>query len=178
MSIYPPNNTTPKSPSGNYLWNWLGSPLKKFAAALSPYMGGGDAGVKKYVAQLGQTGTNAPVPIVLEDTTGLSMTWERQYLGVYFLRFNADVPLDKIFIPGTSSWTNAAPNVVVIPLTDQNSSGNFITGYLNVYLQQSFNPATASGIYMNTLDANGINLVEWNTLFGDSKFYFEFRIYP
>lgn len=41
MSTYPPNNTTPKSPSGSYLWNWLGSPLKKFAAALAPYLGGG-----------------------------------------------------------------------------------------------------------------------------------------
>lgn len=176
MSIYPPNNIAPKK-GLSYVWNYLGSSLKTLASALQPYMGG-DTGVKKYVAQIGQTGTNDPVPIVLEDTTGLSMTWERQDLGVYFLRFNADVPLDKIFIPGTSSWTNAAPNVVVIPLTDQNSSGNFITGYLNVYLQQSFNPATASGIYMNTLDANGINLVEWNTLFGDSKFYFEFRVYP
>ena len=38
MSIYPPNTTTPKSGSGNYLWNWLGSSLKKFGAALSPFI--------------------------------------------------------------------------------------------------------------------------------------------
>ena len=39
MSIYPPNQTTPKS--GNYVWNWLGSSIKKFAQALSPYISGG-----------------------------------------------------------------------------------------------------------------------------------------
>lgn len=136
-------------------------------------------GHKSYVAQLGQTGTNDPVPIVLEDTTGLSMTWERQNLGVYYLDFNTDIPLDKIFIPGTSSWTNMAPNAIVMPLTDQNNSGNYITGYLQIYLSESPTPTMAQGIYINTAAGSGTNdLVEWNTLFGDSKFYFEFRLYP
>lgn len=43
MAIYPPNQTTPAKGSGNYVWNWLGSSLKKFAAALQPYLGGGDS---------------------------------------------------------------------------------------------------------------------------------------
>jgi uncharacterized protein (DUF2345 family) len=42
MATYPPNQTTPVKGSGNYLWNWLGTPLKKFAEALQPYVGGGD----------------------------------------------------------------------------------------------------------------------------------------
>lgn len=41
MATYPPNQTTPARGSGNYVWNWLSSPLKKFAAALQPYLGGG-----------------------------------------------------------------------------------------------------------------------------------------
>lgn len=41
MATYPPNQTTPTRGSGNYVWNWLGSSLKKFAAALQPYLGGG-----------------------------------------------------------------------------------------------------------------------------------------
>lgn len=41
MATYPPNTITPKKGSDGYLWNWLGSPLKKFAAALQPYIGGG-----------------------------------------------------------------------------------------------------------------------------------------
>lgn len=40
MATYPPNQTTPVKGSGNYLWNWLGTPLKKFAEALQPYVGG------------------------------------------------------------------------------------------------------------------------------------------
>lgn len=36
MSVYPPNTTTPKS--GNYVWNWLGTSLKKFAEVLSTYL--------------------------------------------------------------------------------------------------------------------------------------------
>lgn len=40
MATYPPNQTTPGKGSGNYLWNWLGTPLKKFAEALQPYVGG------------------------------------------------------------------------------------------------------------------------------------------
>jgi hypothetical protein len=42
MATYPSNQTTPVKGSGNYLWNWLGTPLKKFAEALQPYVGGGD----------------------------------------------------------------------------------------------------------------------------------------
>lgn len=41
MATYPPNNTIPRKGSDNYLWNWLGAPLKRFAEALSPYIGGG-----------------------------------------------------------------------------------------------------------------------------------------
>ena len=40
-------------------------------------------GVKKYVALLSQTGTNAPVATVLENTIG-DIVWSRQELGVYF----------------------------------------------------------------------------------------------
>ena len=38
--IYPANTTSPKK-GLNYVWSWLGSSLKSFAAALSPYMSGG-----------------------------------------------------------------------------------------------------------------------------------------
>ena len=38
MATYPPNQTTPSKGSGNYLWNWLGTPLKKFAEALQSYI--------------------------------------------------------------------------------------------------------------------------------------------
>lgn len=38
MATYPPNQTTPAKGSNGYLWNWLGTSLKKFAAALAPYL--------------------------------------------------------------------------------------------------------------------------------------------
>lgn len=48
MATYPPNTTVPKKGSDGYLWNWLGTPLRKFAAALSPYMGTGGGGFSNY----------------------------------------------------------------------------------------------------------------------------------
>lgn len=44
MATYPFNQTTPKKGSDGYLWNWLGSPLKKFAQAIQPYISGGGGG--------------------------------------------------------------------------------------------------------------------------------------
>lgn len=106
MSTYPPNQTTPKS--GNYLWNWLGSPLKKFAAALSPYMGGGDVGYKKYVALLRQTGIDPPVATVLENTIGGNPTWSRLNDGEYNLTFDSPFDLDKTFCSATLSYNQDA----------------------------------------------------------------------
>lgn len=102
--IYPSNQTTPKS--GNYLWNWLGSPLKKFAAALSPYMGGGDVGYKTYVALLTQTGTDAPVATVLENTLGSDIIWNYELTGVYYGDNINFADPSKVFISFTANQTS------------------------------------------------------------------------
>lgn len=71
----------------NYLWNYLGSSLKSFAAALSPYLGG-DNGVKRYKALLTQTGIDPPVADVLENTLGEDVIWQYGFQGNYFAIFN------------------------------------------------------------------------------------------
>ncbi len=45
--IYPANTTPPKK-GLNYVWNWLGSSLKSFATALSPYLTSGGVIVTNY----------------------------------------------------------------------------------------------------------------------------------
>lgn len=44
MAIYPPNTTLPKSSSGNYLWNWIASPVENFAKKIASLMGLNDLG--------------------------------------------------------------------------------------------------------------------------------------
>lgn len=46
-------------------------------------VGGGGASYLKYVALLTQTGTDAPVATVLENTLGGTVVWTRSDIGVY-----------------------------------------------------------------------------------------------
>ena len=77
MAIYLPNTTTPKK-GLNYVWSWLGSSLKNFAAALQPYLGGGES-YKKYVALFDSSFNQT----VLENTLGQDIVWTYDGVGVY-----------------------------------------------------------------------------------------------
>ena len=52
----------------NYVWNYLGTTLKEFKVKLLGY--------RSYTALLNQTGTDAPIATVLENTLGGDITWE------------------------------------------------------------------------------------------------------
>lgn len=108
MAIYPPNQTTPAKGSGNYLWNWLGSSLKKFGAAISPYITGGDP-YKKYVALLTQENTDPPVATyIIENTIG-SITYSYLGVGSYILTLPEPVLYEKlVVITGVNSQQDPA----------------------------------------------------------------------
>lgn len=62
-------------------------------AAVKPYL--------VYVALLNQSGTNAPVAIVLENTLGGTIVWTRTSQGMYIGTLTGVFTLNKTFIPTT-----------------------------------------------------------------------------
>lgn len=99
MSTYPPNQTTPKS--GNYLWNWLGSPLKKFAAALAPYLGGGGDSGYSYT-EINISSAELLNPGTLPDATTGKVLLPALPTGQFY-----DWYFYLEYIPGTILYTTA-----------------------------------------------------------------------
>ena len=74
----------------NYVWQYLGKTLAEFAAVLKPYLGSSEPTYKVYTALLTQTGTDAPVATVLENTIG-NIWFEYSSPGYYLIKSNTDV---------------------------------------------------------------------------------------
>ena len=53
---------------------------------------------KVYTALLTQSGTNAPVATVLENTTGLNITYGYSLVGKYSISLNSPIPKQKVTI--------------------------------------------------------------------------------
>jgi hypothetical protein len=53
---------------------------------------------KVYTALLTQTGTNAPVATVLENTTDLNITYTYSLVGKYIINLNSPIPKQKVTI--------------------------------------------------------------------------------
>jgi len=86
----------------NYVWNYLSSTLDAFKAKLLGY--------KTYKAFLTQTGTDAPVAAVVENTLGLSVSYEYDDLGTYFLYTN-----NLIFVSPTETEDGRKVEVTITP---------------------------------------------------------------
>lgn len=62
---------------------------------------------KVYTALITQTGTDAPTAIVLENTTGATVTFARTAIGTYNAQFSSAVlTVDKTVVPGSSTDTS------------------------------------------------------------------------
>lgn len=59
--------------------------------------GGGSSSYLVYTALLNQTGTNAPVATVLENTLGGTVVWSYSSVGAYFGTLNGAFPSGKCF---------------------------------------------------------------------------------
>lgn len=151
MSTYPPNQTTPKS--GNYLWNWLGSPLKKFAAALAPYLGGGGDSGYSYTeidilpAELINPGVivvgNPPSPNTGKEL--LPPCAANQY-------YDAEVTVE--FLPGATPYTTAVdmsmyPNNLYVYVNYINIENKYLAClFKNKYTYDIYNQPGGSGLYL------------------------------
>lgn len=86
----------------SYLWNYLSSTLDNFKAKLLGY--------RTYKAFLTQTGTDAPVATIVENTLGLNLTFEYDSIGVYYAF--TDAPL---FNNSTSTADGRKIEVTITP---------------------------------------------------------------
>ena len=72
------------APSGFQFLGFDSETLSLKKGATISAIGGGETGVKRYIAALTQTGTNAPVATVIRNDFDGEIVWSRVDVGVYF----------------------------------------------------------------------------------------------
>ena len=114
--------------------------------------------VKKYVADLFQTGTDAPVATVLFNNTGIAFTYEYISTGFYVVTANKNIFTD---VSGQSvQVTISNPNITL------SGTGDFciiaVPGFFNAIIISTLNNAgDADGILGNTLQ-NSLEITFYN----------------
>lgn len=100
---------------------------------------------EKYVAIVSQTGTSAPVSIILENTLGVVPTWNYDGVGNYSINSSAFTPLKSTALMSTvnlaqtyhislvSGQNNAFQITTSISSTPTNGMLNWITLEIRVY---------------------------------------------
>lgn len=115
---------------------------------------------KKYVALLTQSGTDAPIATILENTIG-AIVWTRGSLGDYIGTLAGAFPQNKTFIPGFGGIGASVPLFNSVP-ADQ---------FYNMYAAQDTNR-----IVVQFYDSSG-DQIEWSTT-GFAAVPIEIRVYP
>lgn len=135
--------------------------------AMFPGLAGGEGGSSYlvYTAYLSQTGTDAPVADVLENTLGGTVVWARDGVGQYKGTLAGAFTTGKTVIPGF----------------------NYPTGNLMGFIYSS-TPADHYYSWSINADTNRVQLfvatnpgdvfAEFSTAFGSSKLFVEIRVYP
>lgn len=126
--------------------------------------GGGSASYLVYTALLSQSGTDAPVATVLENTIG-AVTTDRSSAGSYSMLSDNLFTANKTIIPPFGDF--GGDGGVYLPLQD----GADVLGYYTVYF---------TGIDEITIQVHALNgdLTDLSTLIGVSKIFIEIRVYP
>lgn len=129
----------------NYVWNYLSSTLDNFKAKLLGY--------RTYKALLTQTGSDAPVATVLENSLKLDITYEYDSTGLYYaytyndLFNDSTTTLDgrkvEVFITPSNALNGLSNNLYtftaypvfffVIEITSYNNGGLFEDDALGQY---------------------------------------------
>ena len=101
-----------------------------------------------YVATLTQSGTSAPTATVLENTTGLTVTWSYLNTGRYFATFSTSLNASKTFILAGSAGASNDTITIRSAISGANSivvsSKDFSDNYINSTL---FNTTIEVRIY-------------------------------
>jgi len=116
-----------------------------------------------YSAYLSQSGTDAPVAAVLENTIG-AIVWTRVSVGRYAGTLAGAFTLDKTVMPGFN-YNGNLMNLVYL-----NSPGDH-------YYSWSIAPTT-NLVELFVVTNPGDVLAEFSTAFGSSSLFVEIRVYP
>ncbi len=106
-------------------------------AAIIDYIDQAELPYKKYVALLNQTGTDAPVATVLENTLGATPIWTRANQGYYNITLTGAFDITKTFVINSGWGTNEGPFIF-----ESDSSPDSL--YIDTYLISSFSPFAMS----------------------------------
>jgi hypothetical protein len=102
---------------------WFDLPLRLKAIFAKLPTGGGDSRpYKVYTALLTQTGTDAPVATVLENTLG-EIVWSYGEIGIYLGTLNSAFVVDKTYITTTS--TESGEDSSIYPILSTAPTVNF-----------------------------------------------------
>jgi hypothetical protein len=163
LSLFPINSV--------YINNTTGKVWSRDAAAgvAADWVGqSGGSSYLVYTALLSQSGTNAPVATVLENTLGGTVVWTRVGAGDYFGTLagafvNGIIPnfYQLSLDPGSLGFS-------LIPLYD---FGISIIGYYGIWFGDN------NLIAINVFDST-FNLVDWSTLVGTSPLMFDIKTFP
>jgi hypothetical protein len=122
-------------------------------------------GKKVYKALLTQTGTDAPVATVLENTLSGTPVWSYDGVGLYYLTLSGEFPdINKIFT-GFCDWSDVSGTF--LPL----SNGSSIVGYYTFY----YGDANKMQLYIVDNTFTPANL---GSLVGTSRLGIQFEVYP
>lgn len=128
-------------------------------------LGGGGLGYKVYTALLTQSGTDAPVATVLQNTIGDTIIWSRSDVGFY---------------TGVSALNVFTSKTIAIPFGDSNNNTfqpfgiDPITGKITTFYQILPSPPDSVLIFTWNLDNAAI---EWSACNANKSAYVEIRIY-
>ena len=161
------DNTDPLNPVVNIAVD--GTTITGQGTPASPLVAVDPRPYKVYTALLTQTGTNAPVANILENTLSSTPIWTRIGVGQYKLTLNGEFTPSKLFIPPYSSNFNSSGNAsVFLPIS---TNGNPQLGWLNIYNDD----INGDWIELDTYDMVG--RTEWSSLLGDGNLPIEIRVY-
>ena len=142
------------------VWENINRTMQEFKVLLLGY--------RSYTALLTQTGTNAPVANVLENTLGGEVVWTRDAVGSYV----ATCAIQNLFSEQNfyvSGLSNGNSEAIFIPITNFST----IIGYYSIY------PNSSNRFILEFFDST-FNTVEFSDLFTSPEFIFylpEIRIY-
>lgn len=88
------------------VWENINRTMQEFKVLLLGY--------RSYTALLTQTGTDAPVATVLENTLGGDVVWSYVQTGFYFGTLNNSFPLEKTFCQGITTTVEDGTGLLVV----------------------------------------------------------------
>lgn len=154
----------------NLTWH---NAINKLKSILKRLLTSSDANAlpyKVYSALLTQSGTDAPIATVLENTLGGTVAWRREAVGVYYGTLVGAFTKDKTMCPPYSSnFNDEGTSSVFLPLS---INGTPLTGSINVFFSGSNNEDI---VEVHTFDLIGHE--EWSTVLGDGNMPIEIKVY-